>query len=115
MAATFKQSNLSSKREIAKITTRDDVVPMRKLPENAVIRYQDYVLQEIVKESDGEVFTSITIRTPDGKLYATRSDAFIKRFFEILDLCQDDPEPIDLLITRGTANSGREFISCSLA
>lgn len=115
MSATFKQSSIESKREIAKITTRDDVIPMKKLPEGTIIRYNAYVTQDIVKESDGEIFTSITIRDQEGKLYATRSEAFMKRFFEILEMCEDDGEPIDLLITRGTTNAGREFISCALA
>lgn len=115
MAARFLESSYTSKRDIARITTSNAATPLKELPAGTELSYEGYVLQEITNEQTGEVFTSIVIKDTDGKLYATRSESFIRALKEIIDICADDEEPIVLKIERLQSRAGREFITCALA
>ena len=120
MPAKLLKASTDNKREIARMTTRDDVTPLKKVETGRVITVGAWVVQEVTKQTpDGnaETFQTILVRDAEtGEIYGTRSDAFMRRFFEILDICAEDEDdaPIQISITRGTGNSGREFVSCSL-
>lgn len=116
MSAKVLESTYTG-RNTLKITTRDDAVPMKEVPPGTELLYEGHVIQEIVNEQNGEVFQSIVVKTTDGKLYATRSESFIKKIHEIMEIVKDDPsdEPLILMITKGKSKNGREFVSCALA
>ena len=120
MPAKLINASTTNKRDIARMTTRDDVTPLKKVETGRVITVGAWVVQEVTRQTpDGnsEVFQTILVRDAEtGEIYGTRSDAFMRRFFEILEICADEEDgaPIQISITRGTGNSGREFVSCSL-
>lgn len=117
MAAKFIKASTTNKREIARITTRDDVTPMKKVETGRLIKVGAWVVQEVTNEDTGETFNTILVKDGDtGEIFGTRSEAFMRRFFEILDICAEDDseEAITIQITRGTGKSGNEFVSCSL-
>lgn len=114
MSATVTESSYISKRDIARVTTRQDAVPLKTVETGTQFNYSGYVIQEITNEATGEVFTSILIAADNGNVYATRSDSFIRSLKEILEICAGDDEPITLQINRGMSKNGREFVSCSL-
>lgn len=119
MSAKVLRSSTQSKREIARITTRDDARPMKEVQSGTEIEVKDWVLQEVTNERTGEIFQSIVIVNPDNELFATRSEFFIKKFFEIIDILADEEEPDDgpfiIRVTKGKGRSGNEFTSCALA
>ena len=130
MAAKFIESNLTDKKDILRITTRDDAVSMKTLDNGTQINVVAYVVQEITKDynlvddDEPEVFESIMVLDDQGRLFATRSDTFIRKIHEIVDLFRDPDtgafpdmkaDPIPIKITRQTARSGREFVSCCYA
>ena len=114
MAAKLIESSFTNKRDIARVTTRQDAQPLKTVATGTEFEYTGYVVQEITNELTGEVFESILIAAADGQVYATRSESFIRGLKEILDICEGDDEPIILRINRSTSRNGREFVSCSL-
>ena len=114
MSTKLIESSFEKKRDIARVTTRQDAVPIKTVPTGTEFEYTGYVLQEICNENTGEVFNSILIAAADGKVYATRSETFIEGLKEIIEICADDEEPIIIRINRSTSRNGREFVSCSL-
>lgn len=127
MSAKVKSSNLSNKREIMKITTRDDAIPMKDVPSGTEINVVAYVIEEVTKDRgtdpSGETFDCILVLDDKGDLYATRSETFINKIFDIMDTLTDDGEdvsdlaanPLTLRITQQKSRSGNMFVSCSLA
>lgn len=129
MASKFIESSFADKRQILRITTRDDAVSMKKLDNGTTINMIGYVIQEITKDynleegQDPEVFTSILVLDDNDRLYATRSDTFIRKIKEIVEMLSEyngsdydmAADPIPIRITRQTAKSGREFVSCAYA
>lgn len=126
MAAKFIESNLTDKKAILRITTRDDAVSMKTLDNGTTINLVAYVVQEITKDfdGDGEIFQSILVLDTEGRLYATRSETFIRKIHVIIDIFRDPEtgeipdltaDPVPIRITRQIARSGREFVSCSYA
>lgn len=127
MSAKVKSSNLSNKREIMKITTRDDAIPMKDVPSGTEINVVAYVIEEVTKDRgtdpSGETFDCILVLDDKGDLYATRSETFINKIFDIMDTLTDDGEdvsdlaanPLTLRITQQKSRSGNLFVSCSLA
>lgn len=114
--------NLEGKaREILKITSRNDATPMKELDTNSIIPYCGFVEQEIVNESTGEKFTGCLLVSENdengiSKLYATRSDSFMRAMHEIIDTLEEmgDEAPISLQIMKLKSRSGKEFITCNL-
>ena len=51
MSAKVKSSNLTNKREIMKITTRDDAIPMKDVPSGTEINVVAYVIEEVTKDN----------------------------------------------------------------
>lgn len=127
MSAKVKSSNLTNKREIMKITTRDDAIPMKDVPSGTEINVVAYVIEEVTKDRgtdpSGETFDCILVLDDKGDLYATRSETFINKIFDIMDTLTDDGEdvsdlaanPLTLHITQQKSRSGNLFVSCSLA
>lgn len=128
MAAKFIESSFTDKKQILRVITRDDAISMKKLDNGTMINVTGYVIQEITKEYDlapdeePEVFTSILVLDDKDQLYATRSDTFIRKIKEIVEMLSDDTgsydmaaDPLPIRITRQTARSGREFVSCAYA
>lgn len=128
MASKFIESSFTDKRQILRITTRDDAVSMKKLDNGTTINVVGYVIQEITKDynleegQDPEVFTSILVLDDKDQLYATRSDTFIRKIKEIVSMLADEngvydmqSDPLPIRITRQSAKSGREFVSCAYA
>ena len=81
-------------REILKITSRNDAIPMKDISNNSIIPYCGFVEQEIVNENTGEAFNSILVVSEpneDGikKLYATRSDSFKSALYEIVNALEE--------------------------
>ncbi len=50
MSTKLIKSNLTEKRNILRMTTRDDVIPMKTLQSGTEISMVAYVVQEIVKD-----------------------------------------------------------------
>lgn len=128
MAAKFVESSFTDKKQILRITTRDDAISMKKLDNGTTINVTGYVIQEITKDynlepgEQPEVFTSILVLDDHDNLYATRSDTFIRKIKEIVEMLSEDgsvydmmADPLPIRITRQTARSGREFVSCAYA
>ena len=120
MAARLIESSFTNKRDIARITTSNSAVPMKKVADGTELKYVGYVIQEITNDQTGEVFNSIVIKTDDNKLYATRSETFIRSLKEILEICkgedgEPDGDPIILKIERLESKNGNEFVTCALA
>ena len=65
----------------------------------------------------GEVKEILSLRTPEGEVYATNSATFIREFMKIVDMIEDakaDGEKVDfksVIVKAGTSKSGREFIT----
>ena len=125
MAAKFVSSSLTDKKAIARITTRDDAISMKTLENGTIIQMAAYVKQEVTKDMPGnvpETFMSILVLDANGTLYATRSDTFMRKIEEIMELFVDEEtgempdlmaEPISIKITKQTAKSGNTFVSCA--
>ena len=120
MAAKVTETTFNARKTLA-ITGRNDAVPMKGLANHTVIPYGGHVIQHIQKEdrSTGEImeeFDSIIIATPDGELYATRSDSFMRSLREIIDqlAADNDTDPFALDVYHGKSNAGREYTTCSL-
>lgn len=127
MSAKVKESNLTNKRDIMRITTRDDAIPMKDVPNGTEISVTAYVIEEVTKDRgadpSGEVFDVILVQDISGAVYATRSETFIEKLKDIFDELASDgddmstitEDPIMLRITQQKSRSGNNFVSCSLA
>lgn len=124
MSAKVKESNLTSKRDIMKITTRDDAIPMKDVPSGTEIKMVAYVIEDVTKDRGDnptfETFECILIVDDDNKVYATRSATFIEKIRSIMEELgnedtEADPEPLLIRITQQKSRSGNNFVSCCLA
>ena len=127
MSAKVKSTNLTDKRDIMRITTRDDAIPMKDVTSGTEISMVAYVIEEVVKDRgidpSGEIFDCILVLTDTGELYATRSETFINKILDIMEMLEDDDEapadltsePLRIRITQQKSRNGNNFVSCSLA
>lgn len=126
MSAKVKESSLTNKRDIMRITTRDDAISMKEVQTGTEIQMVAYVIQEVTKDrgadATGEKFDSILVLDASGNLYATRSETFIEKIHSIMEELAGDgedfdfsKEPLTLRISHQKARSGNTFVSCSLA
>lgn len=126
MSAKTIKSSLTNPREILRITTRDDVVSMKDIPNGTEINMTAFVVQEVTKDrgadANGEVFKTILVRDDQGVIYATRSETFQNKLDDIMQLLNDSGMPVDLeneplvlRITHQKSRSGNTFVSCALA
>lgn len=121
MAAKLIESTFKSKRDTARVTTRQDAVSLKNVPDGTELQYVGHVIQEITNDITGEIFNSIMLMDSNGVVYATRSETFIRALDDILDIVADEEpdengnvEPVILRITHGTSRSGNKFATCSL-
>lgn len=126
MSATVKESNLKSKRDIMRITTRDDAIPMKDVPSGTEIKMVGYVIEDVTKDRGDnptfETFECILILDNENNVYATRSATFIEKIRTIMKELEDETteedsesEPLLIRITQQKSRSGNNFVSCSLA
>lgn len=127
MSAKVKESNLTNKRDIMRITTRDDAIPMKDVPSGTEIAMVAYVVEEVTKDRgadpSGEVFNCILVADSEGAVYATRSETFIEKIKDIMEELAADGEdvsdlshnPLMIRITQQKSRNGNNFVSCSLA
>lgn len=121
-AKVIKSSTNLSAREILKTTSRVDATPLKEVDTGFKFPYYGFVEQEIVNDNTGEIFNSIIVisepdETGERKLYASRSESFMKALYEILDVLEEmgDEDPFELRISKMKSKAGREFVTCSLA
>ena len=74
-----------------------------------VIDVDAYVLRED-ENSEGEITEVLSIKTPEGELYATNSGTFIREFKAVLE-CTDPPFAIEII--DGMSRAGRHFVTCA--
>lgn len=127
MSSKVKESSLTNKLDIMKITTRDDAIAMKDVENGTEITMTAYVILEIVKDRgadpSGEKFDSILVLDKSGALYATRSITFMEKIHSIMEELSENPEtpfdftanPLVLRVTHQKSRSGNNFVSCSLA
>lgn len=127
MSAKVKSSNLTNKRDIMRITTRDDAIPMKDVQNGTEISMVAYVIEEVTKDRgadpSGETFDCILVLDNAGNVYATRSETFINKIMDIMEELREDPEtpvdlsqePLQIRITQQKSRTGNNFVSCSLA
>lgn len=127
MSAKVKSSNLTNKRDIMRITTRDDAIPMKDVQNGTEISMVAYVIEEVTKDRgadpSGETFDCILLLDNGGNVYATRSETFINKILDIMEELREDPEtpvdlsqePLQIRITQQKSRTGNNFVSCSLA
>lgn len=121
-ARVVKASENLTAREILKVTSRTDATVLKDVETGSIIPYNGYVKQEIVNEETEEIFTSIIVISEkndsgEHKLYATRSESFIKALDNILEVLAEnnDTDPFSIRISHQKSKNGREFVTCSLA
>lgn len=65
-------------------------------------------------DQDGQIRTIFSCKTPEGEIYGTNSEAFIKAFYDILD-CFDPEEVTSIEVIGGKSKNNRDFITCAFA
>lgn len=121
-AKVIKSSEGLTARQILGFTSRSDATPLKEVEHGTVIPYCGFIEQEIENEATGEVFNSVLLisepdENGDRKIYATRSESFIRSLYEIIDTLREmnDTDPFSVKIEKLKSKNGREFVTCSLA
>lgn len=99
------------KKTLYELTKSPKVGKMRNatgsvLEINAAIIYED-------TNADGETRRILSIRTPEGELFATNSPTCVQEFEDLLDIFGEELRCVEIVSMR--ARSGREFITCVYA
>lgn len=108
-------------RETLRITTATNVTPLKDIADGSEFNYYGHVVQEIVNESTGETFESVTVKVGENEYIATRSEFFIKALQEIIETInsfgedEDKDEPIILRVQHLKSKKGNMFATCCLA
>ncbi len=98
--------------------TKGDSCKIDGIEKGVTIPVEKYALYDEVKtrrKSDGseEEYTQRVLTFTSGpQKFGTISTTFIKSFFEIVDIMQEDPFAI--IITGGETKSGRHYVNCEL-
>ena len=74
-----------------------------------VLDVEAYVIRED-ETGEGEITEVLSIKTPEGELYATNSKTFVREFKAILECC--DP-PFAIEVIDGVSRAGRHFVTCA--
>lgn len=117
-----KSENLTARQALS-YTSSVNVEPLKDVPSGIKIPYVAHILQEITVESTGEIFESLLLISEiedeigEHKIYATRSQSFMKALIDIIESLKEmgDTEPFSIKVEKRKSKAGREFISCSLA
>lgn len=108
-------------RETLRITTATNITPLKDVPDGKEFTYYGHVVQEIVNETTGETFNSVTVKVGDDEYIATRSEFFLRTLQEIIETInsfaddEDADEPIIIKIQHLKSKKGNSFATCSLA
>lgn len=65
-------------------------------------------------DQDGQIRTIFSCKTPEGEIYGTNSEAFMKAFYDILD-CFEPEEVKAIKVLGGKSKNNRDFITCAYA
>lgn len=101
-----------SKKTLYRMTVTGGLNVQKLSPEQMSQSYpvDCYVLYQDTNEK-GEEHQILSIWTGKEKL-TTISQTFIKSFFKIVDLMEDDP--FNILIYTGESKNGRKYVDCEL-
>lgn len=84
---------------------------MRKISEckGQVLEVEAYVIRED-ETQDGELREVLSLKTPEGDLFATNSMTFIREFKAVLECTQP---PFSVEVVDGVSRAGRHFVTCA--
>lgn len=108
-------------RETLRITTATNITPLKDIPDGKEYTYYGHVVQEIVNETTGETFNSVTVKVGEDEYIATRSEFFLRELEEIIETIntfpddEDADQPIIIKIRHLKSKKGNIFATCSLA
>lgn len=101
-----------TKQEIYFLTKAKDVIKMKDAVDS-IVELSAWVIYTDVN-TDGEEVELFSMRTVDGKTYATNSATFIRAFRDILDIFAPE-EVTKLKIMSGISKNNRQFVTCAYA
>jgi len=79
-----------------------------------IIDIKDWLIYEDTN-NDGKEVQLLSIVTPEGEIFGTNSQTFMREFMAIVDMChQCGTEISTVKISNGTSKSGRTFITAVL-
>ena len=97
------------KKELYFLTKAQNAQKMSKITGQTIEMEYWAIYQD--KNQEGEEQTIFSCRTPEGEIYATNSDSFIRCINDMLD-CFDPEEIKTIQIIEGESKAGRKFITC---
>lgn len=104
-----------SKKEIYNLTRSAKIKKMSEVLESEALEVVDYCYYVDSKVVDGETkeVEVVSLSTQDGNYYATNSPSFIREFLEIEKIFEGEIPALSVI--HGRSNSGKNFITVSLA
>ena len=88
---------------------RSPKIQKLSLCKGQVLDVDAYVLREDAN-SEGEIVKVLSLRTPEGELYATNSNTFIREFEAIIECAQP---PFSIEVIDGVSRAGRHYVTCA--
>lgn len=74
-----------------------------------VLDVEAYVIRED-ETPEGEIKEVLSIKTPEGELFATNSPTFIREFKTVLECTKP---PFAVKVVDGVSRAGRHFVTCA--
>ncbi len=105
------QSKEMTKVEQYLMTSAQDMVSMKDVPDGTSLPVQMWCEFTETKEETGEVVELLSIMSND-IVYALQSKTFSRNFIEIAELMEDTP--FSIIKSSGETKAGRLFINCAL-
>lgn len=109
------KATTEDKRELYFMTTAPTIgrISDHKGEQFGVAGYAFYVDEQIDKET-GELHevNLLSIKTPEGEVFATNSETFMREFEKIVDIFELG---FEITVIEGESKKGRKFVSCVLA
>ena len=109
------KATTEDKRELYFMTTAPTIgkISDHKGEQIGVSGYAFYIDEQVDKETGDMVEVKLlAIKTPEGEVFATNSETFMKEFEKIVDLFDNN---FEIEIIEGESKKGRKFVSCVLA
>lgn len=88
---------------------RSPKIQKLSLCKGQVLDVEAYVLRED-ENQEGEAVEVLSMRTPEGELYATNSKTFIREFEAIIE-CARPPFAVEVI--DGVSRAGRHYVTCA--
>ena len=111
----IKKATTEDKRELYFLTSAPTIgkISEHKGEQIGVAGYAFYVDEQLNTET-GEMqeVEILSIKTPEGEVFATNSATFIREFDKIVSMFGNN---FEISIIEGTSKKGRKFVSCVLA